>query len=125
MRARARVCSYTCCHWCEGDGAVVKRNHFGIACGAGARSQAGENFHYRSLMLNLVYEPGDTYAQWSNRADVRRLLEAYVEAPPENPKEPWGRWREHARLAVAHLQSPIMAGKPVRLICEVQFLLSP
>ncbi len=49
----------------------------------------------------------------------------YGEAPPENPVEPWSRWRRHARAALNHLRSKEVAKLPVRTICETQLLLRP
>ena len=53
------------------------------------------------------------------------VLEKYVNAPPENPKENWGRWRSHAMAAVEELKSAARSNLPVVMVCEVQAILSP
>ena len=52
------------------------------------------------------------------------ILEKYLQAPPENPDENWGRWKSHATEAINYLKSDAMSNKKVIMICEVQVLLS-
>jgi hypothetical protein len=52
------------------------------------------------------------------------ILEKYLQAPPENPDENWGRWKSHATEARNYLKSDAMSNQKVIMICEVQVLLS-
>ena len=61
-----------------------------------SKSRAAMNFHYRTLMLSVLFEPGVAYGELAKRPDVKKKWDKYVEAPPENPVEPWCRWRRHA-----------------------------
>jgi len=90
-----------------------------------SKSRAAMNFHYRTLMLSVLFEPGITFGELAKRPDVVKKWTRYGEAPPENPVEPWSRWRRHARAALDHLRSDAIAKKPVRAICETQLLLRP
>eukprot|EP00939_MAST-03C_sp_MAST-3C-sp1_P004040 g4040.t1 len=84
---------------------------------------AASKFHYRALMLNLVYDAGINYAELAKRASG--LWSTYVSAPPDNPSVPWGLWREEAVQAVRHLKHPEIKKWRVKLICEVQLVLRP
>ena len=64
---------------------------------------AASKFHYRALMLNLVFDSGLTYRQLCKNS--KKLWDEYVQAPPDNPSVNWGRWKEEASLAREHLSS--------------------
>ena len=53
---------------------------------------AASKFHYRALMLNLVFDSGLTYRQLCKNS--KKLWDEYVQAPPDNPSVNWGRWKE-------------------------------
>ena len=61
--------------------------------------RAAQQLHYRTLMLNWVFAPGCTYGELAARAETQALWSAYLEAPPGDPNEPWGRWRSDAQRA--------------------------
>ena len=86
-------------------------------------AKAAEQFNYRALLLNWVFEPGWNYAQLAKRGEA--AWDRYAEAPPEDAREPWGRWRADAARALEFLRSSEVGSKPVRLICETQLLLKP
>ena len=87
--------------------------------------KAAESYHYRSYMMNLVVDFGFTFGELLSRSESMEVLEKYVNAPPENPKENWGRWRSHAMAAVEELKSAARSNLPVVMVCEVQAILSP
>ena len=87
--------------------------------------KAAESYHYRSYMVNLVVDFGFTFGELLSRSESMEVLEKYVNAPPENPKENWGRWRSHAMAAVEELKSAARSNLPVVMVCEVQAILSP
>lgn len=88
---------------------------------------AAQGYHYRSLMLNLLYEPGITYGQLAQEAqgDVRSMWPGYNILMPENHLVAWSTWRVQLLRAFEHLQGPALKDKPVRVVCEVQLLLKP
>ena len=88
-------------------------------------AQAAQSFHYRSYMMNLVVDFGCTFGELLGRSESKEVLEKYVNAPPENAKEGWERWKSHARAAVEELQSAARAHQPVVMVCEVQVILRP
>ena len=88
-------------------------------------AQAAQSFHYRSYMMNLVVDFGFTFGELLSRSESMEVIEKYVNAPPENPKENWGRWRSHAMAAVEELKSAARANQPVVMVCEVQAILRP
>ena len=99
-------------------GAVRIKNGFAMS-----GAEAKKAFHYRTLMLNMLFDTGVTFGELAADPRVRDVWDTYVEAPPSNPAQPWDTWRNQARAAVAHLRSPAMAGRPVKLIVESQLLL--
>ena len=78
-----------------------------------------------SYMMNLIVDFGITFGELLSRSESMEVLEKYVNAPPENPKENWGRWRNHAMAAVEELKSAARADQPVAMVCEVQAILRP
>mmetsp|Transcript_21133 Transcript_21133/g.66824 ORF Transcript_21133/g.66824 Transcript_21133/m.66824 type:complete len:792 (+) Transcript_21133:62-2437(+) len=85
-------------------------------------SKAAEQLHYRTFMRNLIYAPeGLTYAKLAEQSEA--VWRCYLEDPPEDPNEPWARFRADATRAVEFLRSAEVADRPVRLVCEVQCLL--
>ena len=62
-------------------------------------SSQAQKFHYRTLMLNLVYKPGITYGQLAELAKDK--WDAYASAPPDNPSVTWCRWRAEALDALS------------------------
>eukprot|EP00940_MAST-03C_sp_MAST-3C-sp2_P000528 g528.t1 len=105
---------------CEafGGGAARVKNMFNYN-----ERLAASKFHYRALMLNLVYDAGISYGELARRS--RDLWSIYVSSPPENHSVPWGLWREEALSAVKHLRHPQYKKWRVRLVCEVQLVLRP
>jgi len=87
------------------------------------RTRAQAQFHYRTLMLNWLYDARCTYGELVRRPANVALLDAFKEAAPWNPNEPWGRWRRQAHIAVNLLRSEEVASLPARMICETQLLL--
>ena len=86
---------------------------------------AAKSFHYRSWMMNMVIDFGQTFGEMVSCEKAAGLVEKYLSAPPENPNEPWGRWRRDARAAADALRSVEMSQQPVVMVCEVQVLLAP
>lgn len=85
-------------------------------------AEAAENLHYRTFMRNIIFAPaGLTFGKLAT--DNRVSWEQYLEGPPEDPNEPWSRFRQDAQRAIEFLRSEEIAGRPVRLVCEVQCLL--
>lgn len=77
-------------------------------------------------MLNLLFAPkGLTYGTLARRAETKAKWDEHVARFPQNPNEPWERWRKNAMHARNHLQRPELANLPVRFICEVQLVLRP
>jgi ankyrin repeat protein len=85
--------------------------------------EAAKSFHYRSYMVNIIVDFGCTYGELMARPEVVAMLETYLKALPENPKQSMYQWRRDATAAVVYLNSAEMSGKPVVMVCEVQFLL--
>ena len=112
-------CATTICnHDRFGNGAARIKNGF-----AAPIKQAKKAFHYRTLMLNLVFDAGKTYEELASDPTVQQMWEDYVDAPPENPRQPWCTWRDHAQKALAHLKSDGMKHRNVKLLVETQLLL--
>lgn len=107
-----------CKHPAFGGGAARLKNGFALD-----QKEAKKAFHYRTVMLNMLYDAGTTYGELSEREDVAKLWNTYVEAPAENPRQSWTTWRKHAMAAVTHLRSETMKDRPVKLIVESQLLL--
>jgi len=85
-------------------------------------AEAAAQLHYRTFMRNFIFAPqGLTYGQLARQNAA--AWERYLESPPEDPNEPWARFRADAARAVAFLRSGEIASRPVRLVCEVQCLL--
>jgi len=101
-----------------GGGAARVKNGFALSEG-----EAGRSYHYRTLMLNLVYTAPFTYGDLAKKS--KKAWDKYIEAPPGNPTEKWSRWRQHAQAAVKVLSEEKLASAPVKIICEVQMLLEP
>ena len=47
----------------------------------------------------------------------------YMETPPSNMEEPWGRWRRDATAAMMVLHSITMKKQPVIFICQIEIML--
>jgi hypothetical protein len=101
-------------------GALRVKNGFQLS-----DQDAAKAFHYRCIMLNLPFSAGLTFGELAAQARVEHDWNTYVEARPENPKQPWGVWRRDAQRAVSYLRSSELAEQPVRLVCECQLLLQP
>jgi ankyrin repeat protein len=86
---------------------------------------AAKSFHYRSFMLNLLVDFGCTFGELCNTLEAAAILDKYVNAPPENPEEPWGKWRRDALAAVTSVKREAMSSQPAMMVCEVQVLLRP
>ena len=89
------------------------------------KEEAATSFHYRSYMVNFVVDFDCTYGELCQRNAVVVMLNNYLNAPPENPKQPWCQWKRDAAAAVDYFKSPAMATQRVTMVCEVQFLLRP
>jgi ankyrin repeat protein len=85
-------------------------------------SDAADKFELRTMMLNVVYEPGCTYAELAAQPGVSEVWDEHACSEPEG-KEPRGRWRKDAGRALSWLRGESVAACPVRFICEVQLLL--
>ena len=88
-------------------------------------AEAAHSFHYRSFMMNILVDFGSTFRELLQEQSSKTFLQHYINAAPDNPKEPWGRWQRHAMAAVKHLTSEEIQKKQVRMVCEVQILLRP
>ena len=86
--------------------------------------EAAKSFHYRSFMMNLIVDFDITYGELLQEPASIAMLDKYLQAPPENPDENWGRWKSHATEAINYLKSDAMSNQKVIMICEVQVLLS-
>jgi ankyrin repeat protein len=107
-----------CAHASFGGGAARVKNGFELSS-----EQAKDAYHYRTLMLNMLYDVGLTFGELAAQENVIQMWNDYVEASPENPNQAWGTWRKQAQAAVTHLRSDFMSDKPVKLIVESQLLL--
>jgi ankyrin repeat protein len=107
-----------CNHNAFGGGAARIKNGF-----SNSYKVASKGYHYRTLMLNLVYNHGITYGDLSNDPKVNEMWNNYMNYAPTNPKQPWCQWRKHSKLAIEHLKSNFMKNKTVKLIVETQLLL--
>ena len=88
------------------------------------KNEAGKSFHYRSLMLNLVYEVKDTtYGDIATKHGAKWDRDAAFLT--QNPEVPWELWCAHQKKAVAYLKGAVLASTPVVMVCEVQLLLVP
>ena len=103
---------------CGGVGRV--KNGFALS-----DAEAAKSFHYRSWMMNMVVDFGQTFGEMLSKEKAAGLLDKYLRAPPENPDEPWGRWRRDAQAAAEALRSGEMSRRPAVMVCEVQVLLKP
>uniref|UniRef100_A0A7S2W0T9 Uncharacterized protein n=1 Tax=Rhizochromulina marina TaxID=1034831 RepID=A0A7S2W0T9_9STRA len=68
------------------------------------KQRAEAQFHYRTLMINWLYDAQCTFRDLVERPQNVELLDTFKEAAPWNPNEPWCRWRRHAHLAVEILK---------------------
>ena len=111
--------------------------------------EAAESFEYRSLMVNVMFEPNVTHGEMFGAEGHGQLLHStaastvaqYLSAPPSNPNDVcveydkdtgvqrkkflWCKWRHEALAAWQHLKSQELAEIPVKIVCEVQLLLRP
>ena len=102
-----------------GNGVARAKNMFAFS-----EERAAVQFHYRTLMLNLLMAPdGLTYGALA--AEAAEAWDAYVQRRPDNPAVSWAVWRMRAGAALAHLRSDAVKAVPVRMIVEVQLLLKP
>ena len=85
--------------------------------------EAAKSFHYRSFMMNLIVDFDIKYGELVKEPASIAMLEKYLQAPPENPDENWGRWKNHVTEAINYLKSDAMSNQKVIMICEVQVLL--
>ena len=68
------------------------------------KDEAAAAFHYRCFMLNILVDFGCTYGELCNESEVLSALQRHTEAPPENPNEPWCRWKQDAEAGASHMQ---------------------
>uniref|UniRef100_A0A6U1BTK5 Uncharacterized protein n=1 Tax=Rhizochromulina marina TaxID=1034831 RepID=A0A6U1BTK5_9STRA len=87
------------------------------------QARAKDQFHYRALMVNWLYDANCTFGELVQRPENSELLDQFLEAAPENPNSPWERWRRQAHLAAEILRSERVAHLPVRMVCETQSML--
>jgi ankyrin repeat protein len=91
--------------------------------------QAGEQFFYRTVMINWLYTPGITYGELAEQAagvwDVYYNFQSVDGFGDKDPSESWGTWRKQIEVARAYLMSPDIQDKPVQFIVETQLLLQP
>ena len=105
----------------KGVGGVGRvKNGFALS-----EEDAAKSFHYRSWMINMVVDFGQTFGEMFATPESADLMDKYVNAPPENPGEPWGRWRRDAQAALEALRSEEMSKRQAVMVCEVQVLLDP
>jgi hypothetical protein len=92
-------------------------------------AQAEEQFHYRTIMLNVVYPPpkGDGFARTFGElaAQSEQVWDDYVETVSDQVTFSPSCWRMHAKQARAHLRQMAADNMPLHIICETQVLLRP
>ena len=106
-----------------GGGVVRCKNFFSFP-----KAKAAKNFHYRNVILSLLFAPniGEgnpgplTYGAMAARDQTKALWDDHLLRFPQNPNEPWTRWRMNAMHARRHLEREEFANLPVHFICEVQ-----
>ena len=79
-------------------------------------AEAAKSFHYRSWMMNMVVDFGQTFGETLSEEKAAGLLDKYLRTPPENPDEPWGRWRRDAQAAAEALRSGEMSRRPAVMV---------
>jgi len=84
---------------------------------------AAQGFHLRLIMTNFLVPFNCTFAELGRKPGVAAMWAEHVERSAPGGGAPRGRWRAEAAAALAWLQSPELAGEPVRFICEVQMVL--
>ena len=81
--------------------------------------------HHRCITMNVIVDFNCAYGDLCQRKEVRAKWDTYLNAPPENPTQPWSQWKREAAAAVDYLTSAAMTLKPVKMVCEIQLLLRP
>ena len=78
------------------------------------KPQAEAQLHYRTVMVNVVFEPGTTYGDLAKDEALRAVWEGYIEGRPGNPGVAWEHWRRQARAAATSLGRAALAGRDPR-----------
>ena len=93
---------------------------------------AAKVFHLRVCEANVMFEHPTlkTFRELSVDEDVQALWQAYAEGEgagegAEEARKPRGQWGREVARALEWLRSEELATEPVRMVCEVQCLLSP
>ena len=97
-RALSKAFSFGASNKSSGVGRI--KNGFALQ-----HAEAAQSFHYRSFMMNILVDFGLTFRELLQEPNSKFFLQQYINAAPDNPKEPWGRWQRHAMAAVNHLTS--------------------
>eukprot|EP00037_Helgoeca_nana_P018092 m.172629 g.172629 ORF g.172629 m.172629 type:complete len:858 (+) comp24291_c0_seq2:37-2610(+) len=88
----------------------------------GTAQDRAERFHLLPLMLTVAVDGGTVYRDFMQRPEVRAAVDRHI-AAPESGAVPH-RWAETAGRARSMLESEGMATVPVRVLGELQLMLS-
>ena len=93
---------------------------------------AAKVFHVRVCEANVMFEHPTlkTFRELSVDEDVQALWQAYAESEGAGEgvgeaRKPRGQWGREVARAIEWLRGDEMADEPVRMVCEVECLLSP